>query len=266
MDFCVVDAFAARPFAGNPAAVVPLDRDMNDTMRQAIAAEFNHAETAFTQARADGRFDLCWFTPTREVPLCGHATLAAAHALWEMGLAKRAEAIRFVTRVSGELICVPRGERYIQMDFPATPAAPAALPDNAAALLGVSCPVSVVGTTAMNLTLRLASAENVRRCKPDLHAISKWHPTGVTVTAPGDEGGVDFVSRFFAPQSGVPEDPVTGSAHCTLAPYWASVLGKNTFVARQLSKRGGELAVELHGSRVHLIGQAITTMRGELLL
>ena len=140
------------------------------------------------------------------------------------------------------------------------------LPEDAARVLGVAGPVVCVGTTTMNLTLRLPDAQQVRACKPDLAALAAWHPIGVTITAPGDQPGVDFVSRFFAPQSGIPEDPVTGSAHCTLAPYWASQTGKTSFEARQLSARGGELRAELRGDRVYLTGQAVTTMKGEFLL
>jgi PhzF family phenazine biosynthesis protein len=264
MKYVVVDAFASRRFAGNPAAVVTVERDVDDATLQGIAAEFNLAETAFVRRLSAGRFELRWFTPVCEVALCGHATLAAAHALWEAGAVGRAEAIVFVTRRSGELMCAPAEGGRIRMDFPATPPVPAELPEDAAEVLDVEGEVICVGTAAMNLTLRVASAEQVRRCRPDLAALARWHPVGVTVTAAGDEAGLDFVSRFFAPRAGVPEDPVTGSAHCSLAVYWAGVTGKTRFVARQLSARGGELGVELHGERVHLIGQAVTTMRGEL--
>jgi PhzF family phenazine biosynthesis protein len=214
----------------------------------------------------DGRFELRWFTPLREVPLCGHATLAAAHALWEMQIVRDARAIRFLTRSSGELVCERAQGDWIRMDFPATPPQAAELPADAGRVLGVPGPILCVGTTTMNLTLRLPDATQVRACKPDLAVLSTWHPIGVTITAPGDQAGVDFVSRFFAPQAGIPEDPVTGSAHCALAPYWAGQTGRTCFNARQLSLRGGELRVELSGDRVYLTGRAVTTMKGQLLL
>ncbi len=264
MNYFIVDAFASKPFTGNPAAVVPLAVPLADQTLQAIAGEFNLAETAFPRRLDDGRFELRWFTPNREVVLCGHATLAAAHALWESGAVANHEPIRFVTCSSGELACERGPQGWIRMDFPATPPQSVPLPSDAGRVLGVPGPVVCVGTTPMNLTLRLPTAQQVRACKPDLAALASWHPVGVIVTAPGDEAGVDFVSRFFAPQVGVPEDPVTGSAHCSLVPYWAGETGRREFTARQLSARGGELRLELHGERVHLMGQAVTTMRGEL--
>jgi PhzF family phenazine biosynthesis protein len=264
LNYLIIDAFTSRAFAGNPAAVVRLDQPLDERVMQSIASEFNLAETAYLQPMKDGRFGLRWFTPTREVPLCGHATLASAHALWELDRAKQSEPIRFLTRHSGELTCRCLNSGWIQMDFPATPPSPAAMPPDAAKVFGISSPIECIGTTVMNLTLRLTSADQVRHCRPNLAILTQWHPVGVTVTAPADETGIDFVSRFFAPAAGVPEDSVTGSAHCALAPYWASQLKRNRFVARQLSPRGGELRVELHGDRVHLIGQAVTTMRGQI--
>ncbi len=264
MNCVLIDAFATRPFTGNPAAVVLLERKLDDATRQAIAMEFNQAETAYVRKLADGRWDLRWFTPTREVPLCGHATLAAAHAIvheWKLSDAR--EPVRFITRESGELLCRVVGEQ-IAMDFPATPSKPTALPSDAAALLGVTGPVVCVGTTPMNLTLALPDEAQIRVARPVMSEIAKWHETGVTITARSADGEFDFVSRFFAPQSGIPEDPVTGSAHCSLAVYWSAVLGKTTFKARQLSARSGELGVSLNGDRVELRGSAVTTMRGNL--
>jgi PhzF family phenazine biosynthesis protein len=261
MDFCLIDAFADRPFAGNPAAVVRLDRELPDATLQAIAMEFNQAETAYLRPLGD-RWELRWFTPTREVPLCGHATLASAHALREWKRADLSQPIRFITRHSGELICRFTGDE-IAMDFPATPPAPADLPADAAKVLGVDGPVECAGTATMNLTLVLPDESQVRAAKPDLRTLAAWHPIGVTITARGD--GADFVCRFFAPQSGIDEDPVTGSAHCSLAVYWAAKLGKTTFRARQLSMRGGDIGVSLKGDRVELRGHAVTTMRGNLL-
>jgi PhzF family phenazine biosynthesis protein len=262
MYFLLIDAFASRPFTGNPAAVVLVEDSLPDQQLQAIAMEFNQAETVFVRALDDGRWELRWFTPTREVPLCGHATLASAQALREWKMHKGEKPIRFVTRDSGELTC-RFVDDLIAMDFPATPPQPAPLPPEAAKVLGLNGPLDCVGTTPMNLTIVVADESQVRWARPDLRTLASWHPTGVTITAPGSD--VDFVSRFFAPQSGIDEDPVTGSAHCTLAVYWAKQLGKKVFTARQLSKRGGELGVTLNGDRVELRGTAITTMRGQIL-
>ncbi|MGB8355912.1 MAG: PhzF family phenazine biosynthesis protein [Chthoniobacteraceae bacterium] len=264
--YLVVDAFSTRPFKGNPAAVVLLNNDPADAVCQSIAAEFNLAETAFVRPLADGRFSLRWFTPMREVPLCGHATLAAAHALWQRSVAQADEAIRFETRHSGELVCMRSGDGKIAMDFPATRPAAASLPSMAAEVLGVDGPVTCAGTTAMNLMLVLPDEVQVRNCRPKLEILAGWHETGVIVTAASVTEGADFVSRFFAPQSGIPEDPVTGSAHCALAVYWSGRLGKTAFVARQLSARGGELDVRLLGERVELRGHATTTMSGKLVI
>jgi len=265
MNYVLIDAFASKPFTGNPAAVVLRDGAIDDSAMQSIAMEFNQAETAFVQRMTDGRWSLRWFTPTREVPLCGHATLASAHAIWrEWKRQPMTEPIRFVTRESGELICSPAPRHRIAMDFPATPPAPVPLPAIAAQVLGVAGPVVCVGSTAMNLTLALPDEAQVRAAKPDLRTLVTWHATGVTITARSSDGEFDFVSRFLAPQSGIDEDPVTGSAHCSLAVYWAEILGKTDFRARQLSPRGGELGVSLRGDRVELRGSAVTTMRGTL--
>lgn len=265
MNFFLIDAFTSRPFAGNPAAVVMLREELLDGSLQAIAREFNQAETAYLRKLDDGGWALRWFTPAREVPLCGHATLASAYALFsEWKLASVDQPIRFVTRQSGELICTQQANGQIAMDFPATPPSPVKLPADAAAVLGVPGPVGCVGSTAMNLTLVLADEAQVRAAKPDLRSLATWHATGVTITARSSQPGVDFVSRFFAPQSGIDEDPVTGSAHCTLAVYWSQQLGKANFQARQLSPRGGEIGVTLHGGRVELRGHAVTTLRGTL--
>jgi PhzF family phenazine biosynthesis protein len=259
----LVDAFAHGPFTGNPAAVVWVDRELSEAYLQSLAMEFNQAETAFIWPRQDGRFDLRWFTPTREVPLCGHATLASAWAMWVGHRCPADGVIRFVTRESGELVCRIEEGRVV-MDFPATPPVACEGPKDAAAVLGVAGPVQCVGTTAMNLTLRLADEAAVRACRPDLARLAAWHAVGVTVTAKADAEGVDFVSRFFAPAAGIAEDPVTGSAHCALAVYWANELGKTRFMARQLSHRGGELEVALRGERVELRGAAVVVMRGTI--
>lgn len=261
LEFHVVDAFGTGPFTGNPAACVWLDEALADDVCQALAMEFNQAETAFVRGLGEGRYELRWFTPTREVPLCGHATLAMAAAMLDGNRVTADQAVRFVTRESGELVCRFEGDEVV-MDFPATPPVACEVPADAAAGLGVEGAVECVGSTAMNLTLRVQSEAEVRRCRPDMGRIAAWHPTGVTVTARADEAGVDFVSRFFAPQSGIPEDPVTGSAHCALAVYWAGQLGKTAFVARQLSARGGEVGVRLVGDRVELRGRGVVVMRG----
>jgi PhzF family phenazine biosynthesis protein len=264
--YLVIDAFSMRPFQGNPAAVVLINDDLSDETCQSIAAEFNLPETAFLQPLADDQFALRWFTPNREVPLCGHATLASAHALWQWSAALKDRAIRFVTRHSGELTCWRINDGRIAMDFPATRPEAAPLPPMASEVLAVSGPVTCVGTTAMNLMLVLPDELQVRACHPNLEILAGWHQTGVIVTAAAMTPGIDFVSRFFAPQSGIPEDPVTGSAHCALAVYWANRLGKSALTARQLSTRGGEIGVHLLGDRVELRGYATTTMAGKLLI
>jgi PhzF family phenazine biosynthesis protein len=264
MNFLLIDAFADRPFAGNPAAVVLLERAAPEDWLQRLAMEFNQAETAYVLPRGGGGFDLRWFTPLREVPLCGHATLAAARAIAEWRLVDRAGVVRFITRQSGELRCTFEADEQIAMDFPATPPAPEKLPADAGAVLGVGGAVECIGSTAMNLTLRVADQGQVIAARPDLQRLAAWHPVGVTITAAGDEAGVDFVSRFFAPAAGVDEDPVTGSAHCALAVYWAKQLGKTQLCARQLSKRGGRLDLRLMGDRVQLRGRALVTARGTI--
>jgi PhzF family phenazine biosynthesis protein len=264
LDYMVVDAFADGPFTGNPAAVVWLDRAdaMDDATRQAVAGEFNLSETAYVVPRGGDVFELRWFTPAVEVALCGHATLAAAAAVRAWGRVS-GEVVRFDTRQSGRLTCTFEGE-LICMDFPATPPTPAPLPERAAAVLGVAGPVVCAGATAMNLTLQLPDAAQVRAARPDLATLRAWHPVGVTITATADDGRHDIVSRFFAPAAGVDEDPVTGSAHCALGPYWAALLHKCELLARQASARGGTLRVRVAGDRVELAGCATVTMVGVL--
>lgn len=263
MKFLLIDAFAERPFTGNPAAVVLVETALEDEWMQALAMEFNQAETAFVWPRADGAFDLRWFTPLREVALCGHATLAAARALREWGLVDASDIVRFITRKSGELRCTFQADQIL-MDFPATPPAPIELPAPAEQVLKVAGPVQCIGTTTMNLTLRLPDRQQVESARPDLRALAQWHPVGVTITAPGGGPAVDFVSRFFAPAAGIDEDPVTGSAYCALAVYWAAELQKTQFVAQQLSRRGGELGVRLIQDRVQLAGKSVITARGTI--
>lgn len=255
-----VDAFTSEPFRGNPAAVCILDRDRDATWMQAVAAEMNLSETAFLLPR-DGVFSLRWFTPAVEVALCGHATLASAHALWSEGLCGD-DTIRFDTK-SGILTATRTSDGMIELDFPATREEPAEAPAALLESLGVTAP-RYVGRNKFDYLVEVGSEEEVRALTPD-HARLRTIPVrGVIVTSPGREH--DFVSRFFAPGSGIDEDPVTGSAHCCLAPFWASRLGKNELLAYQASARGGVLHVRLDGDRVRMAGRAVTVLRGELLV
>jgi PhzF family phenazine biosynthesis protein len=257
---CVVDAFASERFRGNPAAVCLLAAPAAVEWMQFVAAEMNLSETAFVVPRGDG-WGLRWFTPTVEVALCGHATLASAHVLWERGLVAGAQAIRFHTERSGMLVCERRDGR-IAMDFPASPVTALPAPADLAKTLGAE-PVWV-GRSEFDLFCELAGANAVRELRPDLAALAKLPFRGVIVTARGEDG-FDCVSRFFAPGVGVPEDPVTGSAHCALAPYWATKLGRTELRGWQASRRGGEVRMTLAGDRVWLGGTAITVWQGELL-
>ncbi|HEU4800154.1 MAG TPA: PhzF family phenazine biosynthesis protein [Gemmatimonadales bacterium] len=256
-----VDAFAERAFTGNPAAVCLLASSLPDASLLAIAGEMNLSETAFLLARTDGSYDLRWFTPAVEVDLCGHATLASAHVLWQDGhLAPDADA-RFHTR-SGEL-GARRIDGRIVLDFPAQPAHAAPPPAGLLEALGVSQP-RFVGRNTTDWMVEVENSATVRGLAPDFSRLGTVEARGVMVTAPGDDGGIDFVSRFFAPASGIDEDPVTGSAHCCMGPFWAERLGRTSLVARQLSARGGTVHVEVAGARVRLGGTAVTVMRGEL--
>lgn len=256
-----VDAFAARPFAGNPAAVCVLERPADPRWMQDVAREMNLSETAFLVPR-DGEFDLRWFTPAAEVALCGHATLASAKVLWEDGHLAPGRQARFHTK-SGLLTADARGE-WIELDFPATPVRAEAPPAGLIEALGGGAAPLFVGKTRFDYLLELASEETIRALKPDFGALRALSVRGITVTARGSSGEFDFVSRFFAPGVGVDEDPVTGSAHCGLTPYWAGRLGKQEMVAYQASPRGGIVRVRLQGDRVILAGQAVTVLRGEL--
>ena len=255
-----VDAFTDRPFAGNPAAVCVLPAPADPVWMQDVAREMNLAETAFLVRRDDG-YDLRWFTPAVEVDLCGHATLASAHVLWENSdLATGAQA-RFHTK-SG-LVTADRRGAWIELDFPATPAAPAPPPHGLIEALGAQ--PRFVGRSRFDYLVEVDSESIVRGLDPDLGALSRVEARGVIVTSRADgKGQHDFVSRFFAPRAGVPEDPVTGSAHCALAPYWSAKLGKSELVGYQASARGGVVRVRLQGNRVHLGGHAVTVLRGEL--
>lgn len=257
----LIDAFADEAFRGNPAAVVLLGGARPDSWMQAVAAEMNQAETAFLWLGDDG-FALRWFTPLAEVDLCGHATLASAHFLWTEQLLGTGETARFHTR-SGLLTARRDDNGWITLDFPSIPSTDPIVPDDLAAVLGAQ-PVSVHGG-AFDLLCVLASADAVRALTPDLHRMAQWNVRGVLVTASTDEGVADFVSRCFFPRLGVPEDPVTGSAHCALAPYWYGVTGRATLTGLQASRRGGVVRCKVVGDRVHLAGRAVTTVAGTLL-
>jgi PhzF family phenazine biosynthesis protein len=256
-----VDAFTDAPFRGNPAAVCLLDgREPDDAWLQNVAAEMNLSETAFLRRLGDGDWSLRWFTPAIEVDLCGHATLASAHALWEEGLLPRGETVRFQTR-SGLLTAANAGD-WIELNFPATPAEAAQAPEGLLEGLGVT-PLWV-GRNRFDYLVEVASEDNVRALKPDFAQLGRVRARGVIVTSRSSTPEYDFVSRFFAPQAGVDEDPVTGSAHCTLAPYWSSRLGRTRLTAYQASRRGGVLQTEIDGDRVRIAGRAVTVLRGEL--
>ncbi|MFW6290862.1 MAG: PhzF family phenazine biosynthesis protein [Spirochaetota bacterium] len=272
--FVQVDAFTDRPFAGNPAAVCFLDGPADAGWMQAVAAEMNLAETAFVVplAEADAgrearthevdihaRYGLRWFTPTVEVDLCGHATLATAHALWSEGRAPSGSTLRFETR-SGELTAQRTGE-LIRLDFPAAPAAACEPPAGLLEALGVEG--TFVGRNAFDYLVVVDDETVVRSLSPDLRALTDISTRGVMVTARSD-GGYDFVSRFFAPGAGIDEDPVTGSAHCCLGPYWAGVTGKSELVGYQASARGEIVRVQVGAERVALDGSAVTVVRGEV--
>ena len=252
-----VDAFAAQTFAGNPAAVCLLEDWLADGALQAIAAENNLSETAFLVPRS-GEFELRWFAPAKEVALCGHATLAAAKVLFDLRGWEEKE-IRFYTRQRGVLTVAKRGE-WFEMDFPALPARPVATPPGLAAALGAE-PRQVLASTDDWLAV-LDDEAAVRNLKPDLAAVKKFNCRCVVPTARGD--AVDFVSRAFAPRYGILEDPVTGSAHCALAPYWAGVLGKDDLRAFQVSARGGEVRCRVAGDRVMLAWQAVVYLAGTI--
>ena len=252
-----LDAFATRRFHGNPAAVMPMDGFPDDSLLQAIAAENNLAETAFL-VQEGGDYRIRWFTPAVEVPLCGHATLASAAVVMNRLELGRTQ-VTFHS-ASGPLTVTRSGLRYV-MNFPARQSRPVTPPPGLAEALGVA-PVEVLAD-AFNYMALLESAQTVRALAPDIAAIARLDRTGLIVTAPGDDG-YDFVSRYFAPAKGIPEDPVTGGAHCALAPYWAKRIGKAAFRAFQASRRGGEIVCRLAGDRVELEGACVFYLEGEV--
>jgi PhzF family phenazine biosynthesis protein len=256
----LIDAFADGPFTGNPAAVVLLDAARPAAWMQRVAMEMNQAETAFLLRREDG-FSLRWFTPNKEVDLCGHATLASAHYLWEERQLATDATARFHTR-SGWLAARRDNDQWITVDFPAIASCRAEPPPNLAEVLGLQPREVLRGD--FDLMCVVGDAASVRRLAPDLAAMAAWDVRGVLVTAPGDRSGIDFVSRCFFPAYGVPEDPVTGSAHCALASYWGEVLGRDAMVGYQASARGGLVRCRVVSDRVELTGRAVTTVAGRL--
>lgn len=255
-----VDAFTDHPFAGNPAAVCWLEQEASEEWMQAVAGEMNLSETAFIVRRDDG-YGLRWFAPTVEVDLCGHATLASAHVLLTEGIHTTDQPIRFHTK-SGALIC-RRRDALVEMDFPATPARAIDPPHSLLESLDVSA--VFVGKSQFDFLVVVEQAELVRSLSPDFAKLKSLPARGIMVTAPSEDARYDFVSRFFAPAVGIDEDPVTGSAHCCLGPYWGGALGKTSMKGYQASRRGGILHVGIEADRVILGGQAVTVLQGVLL-
>jgi PhzF family phenazine biosynthesis protein len=255
-----VDAFTDVPFRGNPAAVCLLDAPASELWMQDLAREMNLSETAFVVPRADGDFDLRWFTPAREIELCGHATLGSAHVLFDRG--HEATTIRFHTQ-SGVLTCTAIGTR-IEMDFPSAPTRPIDPPAGLFDALGIDSAIAVSESANRWFVVELASEAAVVGVDPDFTALATIGSGAVIVTARASRADADIASRVFVPGAGIDEDPVTGSAHCTLVPYWAHKLPATEMVAYQASVRGGTLWCRLAGDRVFLAGHAVTVMRGEL--
>ncbi|HEX7253432.1 MAG TPA: PhzF family phenazine biosynthesis protein [Thermoanaerobaculia bacterium] len=257
-----VDAFTDRPFAGNPAAVCFMGAEHPDSWMQNIAREMNLAETAFLRPNGT-HWSLRWFTPSMEVDLCGHATLASAHVLWESRRAAADATLRFDTR-SGLLSASRRGE-VIELDFPAEPATPSPATPALLDALGIAAP-RYTGRNRLDDLIEVATEKEVRSLQPDFRKLKAAcaGSRGVIVTARSDDPQFDFVSRFFAPAAGIDEDPVTGSAHCCLGPFWSPQLQKNELLGYQASARGGTVTVRMNGSRVMLGGRAVTVARGSL--
>ena len=256
-----IDAFTDRPFRGNPAAVCLLEGPAPSDWMQAVAAEMNLSETAFVHKTVEG-FGLRWFTPLVEVDLCGHATLAASHALWEEQIVGREQALRFETRSGSLMATYLPDNNAIMLDFPSTPPQPFAAPVELLAAFDLT--PTYVGRSKYDAMLVVDSESRVLDLAPDFRLLAQVPLRGVIVTARSTSATYDFMSRFFAPATGVDEDPVTGSAHCCLAPYWEGVLRKDELVAFQASSRGGVIRTRVAGDRVQLIGHAVTVLRGEL--
>lgn len=255
-----VDAFTDVAFRGNPAAVCVLDTAADDGWMQSVASEMNISETAFVVQRSDGDFDLRWFTPTREIELCGHATLASAHVLFDSGRVERRVAFR---TMSGVLTCSLDGTR-IEMEFPASVPVSGAEPSGLFDALGIANAVAVSESANRWHLVEVETAAEVCSLNPDFTALAGIGSGAVIVTARSDAPGIDIVSRVFVPGAGINEDPVTGSAHCALAPYWAERLGRTELVAYQASARGGTIHCRLAGDRVLLAGSAVTILTSEL--
>ncbi len=260
-----VDAFTAEPYKGNPAGVCILPAEKDEQWMQSVAREMNVAETAFLvrDANDEAKFRLRWFTPTIEVDLCGHATLASAHVLWEEGIVGAEAKLFFQTRRSGVLTAVRAGE-WIELDFPADPATqqtsyPMELRD------ALKVEPRYVGLNRFDFIVEVEDEKTLRRIEPDLRLLRVLDVRGVIVTSRAEDSKYDFVSRFFAPDAGVDEDHATGSAHCCLAPFWQERLGRADMLGYQASPRGAEVRVRVAGERVLLGGQAVTVLRGELL-
>ncbi|GLW63185.1 oxidoreductase [Actinomadura rubrobrunea] len=263
MRMLVVDAFTDRPFAGNPAGVCLLEEAADPAWMQRVAAEMRHSETAFVRPVGE-EFELRWFTPTVEIALCGHATLASGHALYETGTVPPDRPIRFRTLRSGVLTVTRADGGALAMDFPAAPPERVDEPEGLAAALGAT--ISWVGRNAQpDLLARVADEAAVRALAPDIAALARLDVRTVIVTAPAAPGSRhDYVSRVFAPAVGVDEDPVTGSAHCALAPYWSAELGRDDLLGHQASARGGDVRTVVRGDRVSLVGHAVTVLDGTL--
>ena len=259
-----VDAFADKPFSGNPAAVCITDKALSEELMKNIAFEMNLSETAYlvkNNPDNNNSFNLRWFTPQAEVDLCGHATLASSHILWQTGISLKNEPINFHTK-SGVLTSVNKGNDSYEMDFPAIEQDVIDFPHELEMALGIK--PQYVGMTKWNYIVELGNEEEVRNVQPDFDMLEKLPGWGTIITAKSAMKGYDFVSRFFAPEKGIKEDPVTGSAHCVLGPFWQKRLEKNEFKAYQASQRGGTVGVRVEGDRVFLSGKAITILTAEM--
>ncbi|MDZ5784351.1 PhzF family phenazine biosynthesis protein [Marinococcus luteus] len=263
MKIYTVDAFTSRAFYGNPAGVCLLEEteQRSEAWMQQTAAEMNLSETAFLVKRGEAEYGIRWFTPSAEVDLCGHATLASAHVLWEEEKIPETQTITFQS-ASGPLAAFQK-EGTIWLDFPSEPPEPAPLNGGLLEALGVEAPA--VEQNRMDVIVEVDSEQTLRNLVPDMKALAQHTTRGCLVTSLSEEEGIDFVSRCFFPAVGVEEDPVTGSAHCALGPYWAKRMVKQNFTAKQLSKREGVVEVEMHRSRCHIGGRAVTVMKGDWL-
>ncbi|WP_017728567.1 PhzF family phenazine biosynthesis protein [Halalkalibacterium ligniniphilum] len=259
MNIYTVDAFTDKPFSGNPAAVCMVEKDVDHKWMQQVAKEMNLSETAFLRRSGD-EFLLRWFTPEVEVDLCGHATLASAHVLWQEGYIPADEAITFATK-SGQLVAKQK-DGWIELDFPSEPPASCELPTIIKEAFDV--PIKAVGKNRLDYIVEVETEEQVKHLKPNMHVLKELVTRGTIVTSKSERDGVDFVSRCFFPGVGIDEDPVTGSAHCCLGPYWEAKLGKSSFYVEQISPRLGKLHVRVEGDRCFLLGQAVTTIKGKL--